>query len=141
MSTTTTPAPAAPSTPVPAAGPAVTPTGQKKGRVAGQPVKTVSIRLASSGEAEVMVLGQQLKDKSWTVSAFIYTKKAVKGTRRTGEKGCTTSAKDLASAKKAAEVIAAGFVKAGWTRPEPKPFGFAAKPDAFSLKDIPAPKK
>jgi hypothetical protein len=102
--------------------------------------KSISIRL-TAGVEEVLISAYATKT-GWTSQAVRYREPAVKGKKRTGERGATQEHANLAAARAAVEKLAASFVKAGWTRPEPKAFGgFARKQDAFGLNNLPRPGK
>jgi hypothetical protein len=77
----------------------------------------------------------------WTSAATRYREKAVKGKKRSGERGATQEHATLAAAKAAVEKLATAFVKNGWTRPERRAFGFARKPDAFGPGNVPNPRR
>lgn len=101
--------------------------------------KSYTVRLVS-GQEEVLIVAYQTA-KGWQVSATIYRTKAAKGAKRVGEKGASSTHANLAAAKTAVETAAKAFVAKGWARPEKRSFGFAARPDSFTLASIPEPGK
>lgn len=99
--------------------------------------KSISVRLTGSGGEEVIVSAYATKT-GWTSQATRYREPAVKGKKRSGERGATSEHANITAARAAVDKVVAAFVKAGWTKPEPKAFGgFARKADAFTLSSIP----
>lgn len=112
---------------------------------------TVTLR-AKSGPQEIIAVAYKTK-AGWRSELTFYAAKAVKGERRSGQRGNTqnftgANAKDEAKASLDAMVafILAGKglpkaieVKGGWVKPEPKPLGLERKPDAFTLGNLPKP--
>lgn len=82
-------------------------------------------------------------------SFYIVSQKPAKVKNRKGsmvdgfetiDRGATTPYPDLTAAKAAVIEAEAVAVKAGWLKPA-GPKGFVAKPDAFTLKNLPKPVK
>ena len=100
--------------------------------------KSYSIRLLGQGAKEVQIIAYRTK-AGFQLSATKYTAKAVKGTKRAGERGASSTYATLEEAVKAAEKLSAAFIKAGWKRPERKGPGFVRKADAFDAAHLPKP--
>jgi hypothetical protein len=116
--------------------PAPTPRAKEKG-----PPKSYTVRLTGTGAEEVLITAYQSK-AGFVVSATTYASAYVKGQKRTGTRGASSTHPTLDAAKKAVEQAAAAFVKAGWVRPERKAFGgFVRKQDVFGLSNVPKPRK
>src|SRR5438552_2545519 len=90
--------------------------------------KTFSIRL-TAGVEEVLITAWPTKD-GYKSAATRYREAAVKGKKRSGERGASQEYANAVAAKAGIEKLAASFVKQGWVRP-PKGAvgGFVAKPD------------
>lgn len=59
---------------------------------------------------------------------------------KTISSGARQTFADAAAAETAVNAAADALLKRGWSQPE-GPRGFSAKPDAFTLKTLPAPRK
>src|SRR5688500_11420634 len=82
---------------------------------------TYSVRLTAG--AEEVVITAYATRAGWTSTATRYREKAVKGKKRSGERGASQEHATLAAAKAAVEKLATAFVKNGWSRPERRAFG------------------
>jgi hypothetical protein len=121
--------------------PAITPIPTPAATPAPKTPKSITVTLRGEGTEEVIAVAYKTKT-GWRVEATLYKTKAVKGDRRTGQRGATQNfdgGDAQAKAKKALDVMVAQLVKDGWTKPEPKPLGLERKPDAFTLKNLPKP--
>lgn len=96
------------------------------------------VRLVDASGYELQFKAQ-VKDGKATSYAFHRGPK-VDGKRQPGQgRGATQAHPDFATASKAVDAAVALATKAGWARPARGSFG-GARPDAFDLRSIPAPK-
>jgi hypothetical protein len=106
--------------------------------------KSSTIRLTGAANEETLVTAYAIKG-GWRVEAVRVTigpDTTAKGhPRRHNTRGGTSEHATMLEAVQQAKKVADAFVKAGWTIPAKKPFGFARKPDAFDLKSVPKPAK
>jgi hypothetical protein len=99
------------------------------------PPKSYSVTLRGADGATLQLVA--LRKADGTASSYaIHSTKAASG-KRNSERGATQQHASFDAARAAVEKVATEAAKRGWVR-KPRTAGFAAKPDAFSLANLPA---